>query len=40
MSDSVLELTSVSKHFPIRSLRSYGKVVHAMDDVSFSLARG
>lgn len=40
MSDTVLELASVSKHFPIRSLRSYGKAVHAMDDVSFSLARG
>lgn len=40
MSDTVLELQSICKHFPVRSFRSYGKAVHAMDDVSFSLQRG
>ena len=37
MSDTALELTGVRKHFPLRSLAHYGKSVHAMDDVSFSL---
>ncbi len=39
-SDTVLELDGVCKHFPIRSFGKFGKVVHAMDDVSFSLDRG
>jgi peptide/nickel transport system ATP-binding protein len=40
MNAPALELKSVRKHFPIRSFASYGKAVHAMDDVSFSLASG
>ena len=40
MSANALELTGVVKHFPLRSLANYGKAVHAMDDVSFSLAKG
>ncbi len=37
---TVLELRSVSKHFPIRSFSTFGKAVHAMDDVSFDLGAG
>jgi len=40
MSGEVLELRAVAKRFPIRSLSRYGKSIHAMDDVSFSLGRG
>jgi len=40
MSDSVLELASVGKHFPVKAMSGHGRVVHAMDDVSFSLGRG
>ncbi|MDA8408905.1 MAG: ABC transporter ATP-binding protein [Treponema sp.] len=40
MNDAVLELVSVCKHFPTRGIASRGKVVHAMDDVSFTLGRG
>ena len=36
----ILELKHVNKHFPIKAFRSYGAVVHAMDDVSFQLKRG
>lgn len=36
----ILELDSVCKHFPIRSFGKFGRHVHAMDDVSFSLSRG
>ena len=39
MSDTVLELKSVTKHFPLRSLRG-DRVVHAMDEISFGLRRG
>ncbi len=35
-----LELRSVVKRFPLRSLAAYGKAVHAMDDVSFVLEAG
>jgi len=35
-----LELRSVVKHFPLRSLAAYGKAVHAMDDVSLTLEAG
>jgi peptide/nickel transport system ATP-binding protein len=38
--DKALELRSVQKHFPLRSLIGYGKSVHAMDDISFSLGSG
>lgn len=40
MSGMSLELSSVQKHFPVRGLAGRGKVVHAMDDVSFGLAKG
>lgn len=40
MSALALELKHVSKHFPLRSLTGYGKVVHAMDDVSLTLEAG
>jgi peptide/nickel transport system ATP-binding protein len=40
MSDFMLELRSVSKHFPLRGISNIGKFVHAMDDVSFTLNRG
>ncbi len=40
MSAKALELRGVVKHFPLRSLMSYGKSVHAMDDVSFTLESG
>jgi len=40
MSELALELTGVCKHFPLRSLAHYGKSVHAMDDISFSLQAG
>jgi len=40
MSANALELTGVGKHFPLRSLANYGKSVHAMDDISFSLQAG
>ncbi|HPE68082.1 MAG TPA: ABC transporter ATP-binding protein [Thermotogota bacterium] len=36
----ILELEQVSKHFPVRSFRRFGQVVHAMDDVSFRLKEG
>lgn len=39
MSDVAVEVKSVSKHFPIRSLRG-DRVVHAMDEVSFRLKKG
>lgn len=35
-----LELRSVVKHFPLRSIGAYGKAVHAMDDVSLTLEAG
>ncbi|HPM73243.1 MAG TPA: ABC transporter ATP-binding protein [Spirochaetales bacterium] len=35
-----LELRSVVKHFPLRSIAAYGKAVHAMDDVSLTLEAG
>src|SRR6056297_2016057 len=38
--DVILQLKHVNKHFPIQTFRSYGAVVHAMDDVSFHLKRG
>lgn len=40
MSGLALELRSVAKRFPLRSLANYGKSVHAMDDVSLELERG
>ncbi len=40
MSGLALELRSVAKRFPLRSLANYGKGVHAMDDVSLELERG
>ncbi len=40
MSETILELRGVSKRFPLRGFASFGKAVHAMDDVGFSLARG
>lgn len=40
MSETVLELSGVGKRFPLRSFAGKGRAVHAMDDVSFSLARG
>lgn len=40
MSSSALELNGVVKHFPLRTLANFGKSVHAMDDVSFSLEAG
>jgi peptide/nickel transport system ATP-binding protein len=40
MKDNALELRSVYKRFPLRSFAGYGKAVHAMEDVSFSLAAG
>jgi len=40
MSEAVLELRAVSKHFPLRGFSNFGKAVHAMDDVSFAIARG
>jgi len=40
MTEEILRLESVSKHFPIRSFRRFGEVVHAMDDVSFILRKG
>ena len=36
----VVELKNVNKHFPINSFRGYGEVVHAMDDISFTIKRG
>ncbi len=39
MAEEILRLQGVSKHFPIRSFRRFGEVVHAMDDVSFSLGK-
>ena len=32
----VLQVEGLTKHFPVRG----GKVVHAVDDVNFSIARG
>lgn len=40
MSSRALELNGVVKHFPLRTLANFGKSVHAMDDVSFSLEAG
>jgi peptide/nickel transport system ATP-binding protein len=40
MAETILTLESVSKHFPVKSFRRYGEVVHAMDDISFSLMKG
>jgi len=40
VNDNILVLEGVNKHFPLNSFRMRGKVVHAMDDVSFSLQRG
>lgn len=40
MSPRALELNGVVKHFPLRTLANFGKSVHAMDDVSFSLEAG
>src|SRR6056297_3051504 len=38
--NGIIELKNVNKHFPIHTFKSYGAVVHAMDDVSFKLKRG
>ena len=40
MNENILVLEGVNKHFPLNSFRMRGKVVHAMDDVSFSLRKG
>lgn len=40
MSRIILELRHVSKHFKLAGIKNLGKKVHAMDDVSFSLAAG
>jgi peptide/nickel transport system ATP-binding protein len=40
MNNVILELKGVSKHFTLSGIRNIGKVVHAMDDVSFSLNKG
>jgi len=40
MNNVILELKHVSKHFALSGLRNIGKVVHAMDDVSFFLNKG
>ncbi|ADK80297.1 ABC transporter ATP-binding protein [Sediminispirochaeta smaragdinae] len=39
MSETILELRNVTKHFPVRGL-GQKRFVHAMDGVSFSLNRG
>jgi peptide/nickel transport system ATP-binding protein/oligopeptide transport system ATP-binding protein len=39
MTDAVLEVEGLVKHFPVRGLGAKG-VVHAIDDVSFSIGRG
>ncbi|WP_020612960.1 ABC transporter ATP-binding protein [Sediminispirochaeta bajacaliforniensis] len=39
MSETILELRNVTKHFPVRGL-GQKRFVHAMDDVTFSLNRG
>jgi peptide/nickel transport system ATP-binding protein len=38
--ETVVELKNVNKHFPINSFKGYGEVVHAMDDISFTIKRG
>ena len=40
MREIILELKKVTKHFPVRGIRRYKQVVHAMDDVSFVLYKG
>ncbi len=40
MIDTVLELKGVTKHFRLPGLRNIGKIVHAMDNVDLTLARG
>lgn len=39
MLEEVLRLEKVTKHFPIRTFRRFGEVVHAMDEVSFSVGK-
>lgn len=39
-SDVILELSDVTKHFPLQSFRRKRRVVHAMDRISFSLRKG
>ncbi|HOO32910.1 MAG TPA: ABC transporter ATP-binding protein [Thermotogota bacterium] len=38
--ETVVELKNVNKHFPVNSFKGYGEVVHAMDDISFTIKRG
>ncbi len=40
MSQIILELQHVSKHFRLAGFKNIGKKVHAADDVCFSLAKG
>lgn len=40
MTEKILVLDGVTKHFPINSLIKHGQFVHAMDDISFSLKSG
>lgn len=40
MSQAILELQHVSKHFRLSGIKNRGKEVHAMDDVCFSMAKG
>lgn len=40
MRDTVLEMVNVTKHFPVHSFRRFGEVVHAMDEISFTLEKG
>jgi peptide/nickel transport system ATP-binding protein len=40
MNETILELQSVEKHFPVKSIFQKSKAVHAMDDVSLTLGRG
>jgi peptide/nickel transport system ATP-binding protein len=40
MNEEILVLERVSKHFPVNSFRRHGKLVHAMDEISFSLKGG
>lgn len=40
MREKILELKNVSMHFPVKKFGVQNQVVHAMDDISFSLYRG
>jgi len=40
MTDRIVEMKGVNKHFPLKTFGRYGEVVHAMDDVSISVNRG